>query len=96
MRRELSVFCVDGLTPPEARAHVAQHGRTDVQLYMWAEVRTGVVHHVQLAIEYDSTPPRHANIVGWPDDRDQELSKRQELAESAVVYPGEPDRVAVA
>ena len=74
----VSVFRTSGLSEPcvwnigESAGQVSNrtlHGRGDV---IAAEVRKQ-----NLDIDPDNCPPRHANIVGWP----QEKHKRQEIAQ---------------
>lgn len=86
---ELSVFRVDGLTEPQIWEHGRQHalppgrnfhGRGDMTL---GEVdATG-----PLRVDFDEPPPRHANVVGWPKERDQQLAVAQSLARAARPVP---------
>jgi len=78
---ELSVFRIGDLTDREVWGHVRKHarrpgsnlhGRADFQL---AELDAGV-----LKLVLDDTPPRHGNVVGWPEDKDGQLALAQDLA----------------
>jgi hypothetical protein len=41
---------------------------------------------VGLTVEPDPTHhPRHANIIGWPEDKDQRTAKAQRLAAAATL-----------
>ncbi len=40
-----------------------------------------------LRIELDETPPRHGNVVGWPQEKDDQLALAQNLAELARAFP---------
>jgi hypothetical protein len=66
---KLSVFMVGGLSHPQiweiGLRNVA--GPQGKRLYGHAEVNASVPTSPGLAVEVDNTPPRHANIVGWPD-----------------------------
>jgi len=55
-----------GATPRAALWALApqREGRT---LYGAAIVKAAIVRQNSLDIHADDTPPRHANIVGWPD-----------------------------
>lgn len=88
-RWELSVFKINDLTDREiwdlAREHVlprgrSLHGRGD--LTDTAVRATKVLH-----IEFDNSPPRHGNILSWPDEIDDQLALAQELAEQARHVP---------
>ena len=48
------------------------HGRADIQLDSFLDA--------DLQIEPDNEPPRHANIIGWPDEKEKQKSIAQELA----------------
>ena len=86
---ELSVFRVDGLTEAQiwehGRRHVLPagrnfHGRGDVTLEV-------VDAAGPLRLELNEPPPRHANVVGWPKERDQQLALAQSLASAAQSVP---------
>lgn len=53
------------------------HGRADIVV--------SDVSNVGLDVEPDDIPPGHANIVGWPNERHEQLSKAQELAANATL-----------
>ena len=69
---DLSVFVVGGL-------HASDIGKLGIgtafrhatarRLYGWGELNESDVRDVGLRIVRDDSPPRHANIVGWPGDR---------------------------
>jgi hypothetical protein len=50
------------------------------------DIKAVAVHEVGLAIDPNDVPPRHANIIGWPDDDSAikltaiELAQRAELS----------------
>lgn len=82
---ELSVFRVDGLTEDEIWTHARKyalppgrniHGRADMPHE--AIAATGPLH-----VDYDDSPPRHANVVGWPHAKDEQLALAQDLASAA-------------
>lgn len=41
----------------------------------------------QLTVEFDNTPPGHANIIGWPSDKDDVLEWQGELADHSTPFP---------
>ena len=82
---ELSVFRVDGLSEEEIWSHARKyalppgrniHGRADVTSE--AITATG-----PLRVDCDDSPPRHANVVGWPKEKDEQLALAQDLASEA-------------
>jgi hypothetical protein len=59
------------------------------RLYGRADVRVGVVHDQKLKAIRDDNPPRHVNVVGWPnyaDGKDLMKSLAQQLAKSAQLH----------
>ena len=40
-----------------------------------------------LWIDLDDVPPRHGNVLGWPEDKDEQLGVAQELALRAQHHP---------
>ena len=77
-----SMFRIRGLQEEEtwALGHGAAQGRT---LYGSANVEVRVVEEAGLRLEPDPEPSRHADIVGWPSDKDSQQSLALELAEGA-------------
>ena len=88
-RPSLSVFRIDGLAEDEvwdlARAHVLPslsagrriHGRGDL-------TADDVVAVSPLAVDFDDTPRRHANVVDWPQNRAEQKVLAQALAAAAT------------
>lgn len=81
-----SVFRVDGLTDDQvwrlADEHVAgvQGGR---HVLGTGTLLAQAVTEVGLRVEPDDDPPRHASILGWPDDKSGKKSRAQLLAAAA-------------
>jgi hypothetical protein len=48
-----------------------------------ADIRTLNVMAKKLQVVPNEPPPRHANIVGWPDEKSKQLQIAVELAEEA-------------
>ncbi|MFC1573241.1 hypothetical protein ACFL6M_06540 [Candidatus Eisenbacteria bacterium] len=84
---ELSVFCVAGLPysdivalgdnlnlPPQRRLH----GH--------AILGEKQVIDKDLSVARDDSPPRHANIRGWPPEKHQRLAIAQDLAAAADLF----------
>jgi hypothetical protein len=82
--RETSVFRTGGLEPAEIRRIGDQLGR-DQALKAWGDVLAGAVFDIGLEVRPDNDPERHAAIVGWPEEKDQQLSLAQRLAADAVL-----------
>ena len=90
---ELSVFRVHELGDTEVRELGVDvvHRRPDAnRLYGWAEFDEALVHSVSLTLHDDDDPPRHANVVGWPTDRDERKLVESELADKATPVPVNP------
>lgn len=49
------------------------------------EVSTAHVRHCQLKAEPDEPPERHAIVVGWPTEKDKQMSLAQLLAAEATL-----------
>jgi len=83
------VFRTDGLDEAEiwdhARRHALPPGRN---LHGRADMReVAVVAATPLEVEHDNSPPRHANIIGWPLDRAEQVALAQDLAATAHSLP---------
>lgn len=84
--RETSVFRTVGLHPEEVRAIGDRVGQPSSRtLKAWGDVLAGVVFDVGLAVRPDNVPERHAAIIGWPGQKDEQLSLAQRLAASAAL-----------
>lgn len=84
---ETSVFRGTGLD----RRGIRQAGdavglRTNRTMKAWGDVRVGQVFAVGLDLRPDNVPERHAAIIGWPEQKDEQLSLAQRLAEVATLY----------
>ena len=84
----LSVYQITGLGDDEiwtlGRNVLQEHPQP--RLYGRADVRVGAVHDQKLKAIRDDDPPRHVNVVGWPnyaDGKDLMKSLAQQLANSA-------------
>ena len=54
-------------------------------LYGWAEVSVAHVEATGLEINPDDTPPRHANIIGWPAEKHEKKQIAIDLAAEATL-----------
>jgi hypothetical protein len=82
----LSVFRIYGLTTED----VCQIGQRKVisnmpgrTLHGYANIVAQSFQDANLTIDPDNNPARHASVVGWPEDKQQQVSIAQELAASA-------------
>jgi len=81
---ELSVFRIDNLTDRAIWEHVAKHARRPGRnIHGRADFRLGDVDSSVLSLVLDETPPRHGNVVGWPEEKDAQLALAQALSEVA-------------
>ncbi len=85
---KLSVYQITNLPDVQiwtlGRNVLQQHPQP--RLYGRADVRVGGVHDQKLKAVRDDDPPRHVNVVGWPnyaDGKDLVKSLAQQLAKSA-------------
>lgn len=84
---ELSVFRIDDLTGRETWEHVVKHARRPGRnIHGRADFRLRDVNSRVLGLVLDETPPRHGNVVGWPQDKDGQLALAQELSEIAPAF----------
>ena len=84
----LSVSFIDGLECDEICELGKEAGRrhkTAKQLFGWAAICAKNVRELGLRIERDDNPPRHANVLDWPDDSRLRKEIRLKLARHA--YP---------
>ena len=86
----LSVSFIDDLECDEVRdlgVETGRRHRTAKQLFGWAVLRAEEIRELGLRIERDDNPPRHANILDWPDDSRLRKEKRLKLARHACPVP---------
>lgn len=84
--RELSVFRTEGLTEAEIWELAGIHVKSDPKAR--AIVTSQTVVNCGLDVDPDNIPPRHANIVGWPAEKDAQMSYAVQLAELGTLVPG--------
>lgn len=84
---ETSVFLIDGLDEESiwaiAENHIVPTLRAGRRIHGRADVPRTSVEIVGLRLVVDNDPPRHANVVGWPAEKDEQLSLAQELIQSS-------------
>lgn len=44
------------------------------------------VFQKKLEVDFNNDPPRHANIIGWPEEKSKQISIAQELAADAHLH----------
>lgn len=85
--RRLSVFRISGLSEAEIWDIGENVGRQrDKALLGRADIEALPVYEVGLFIDPDDTPPRHANIIGWPDEDSAIKLAALELAKKAQLH----------
>ena len=86
---KLSVFRVNGLTKKEiwelGEREVVQKQSTSKTLYGRADVKASKVWDVNLRIDPNDIPPRHADLIGWPEEKSARKLIALELAEQAAL-----------
>ncbi len=86
--RETSVFGIDNLSHQEiisiglnnisTQSGTAPKGR--------AEILTKEIYNAKLDIDYNDIPPRHCNIINWPEQKHSQKLKALILASKSVLY----------
>ena len=84
---ETSVFQIQGLSEEEiwqiGEKYVSSPlGKT---LRARADVIVLIVEERGLRVDFDNTPPRHANIVGWPEEKSAQKLIALELSSRAAL-----------
>ena len=77
--KRLSVFRTSGLE--EYAIWILGESLRAQPLKGRADITAAAVRETGLALDADDIPPRHANIVGWPDDHSAIELKALELSE---------------
>ena len=83
---ELSVFRVDGLDRTEIQEigiDVVTAIPSAQRLHGWGEISETAVLDAGLRVDYDDDPPRHANVLDWPDEASERKLIQQILASHA-------------
>jgi len=90
-RGEVSVFRIDGLDQASIWGMGADVARKrDRTLYARGDTKAEDVRKVGLDIRPDEPPPRHANIIGWPEnDKPRQKIIALELAAVATLVLNE-------
>ncbi len=84
---ETSVFGISGITEEQIwhiASQVAAIGTRE--LFGRGDILTSRVLSKELQVVPQVPPPRHANIIGWPDDPSLTRSIAQELADEATPH----------
>ncbi len=85
----LSVFRIDGLKLEEVWT-IGQREVINVlpepkTLYGMADIKASKVREFDLEIEPSNTPPRHADICGWPEKAKHKSVAQQLAAEAKLI-----------
>jgi hypothetical protein len=82
---QTSVFHINGLNESSiweiGESYIARP--QEKNLYGRGDILAAVIETAKLRVDYDNTPPRHANIIGWPKEKHEQKSLAQELAAEA-------------
>jgi len=84
---ELSVFCVADL-PYSEIVPLGRHLNLPAErrIHGHATLASRSVADTGLTVDRDDRPLRHANVTGWPDEKDKRLAIAQELAAASALY----------
>jgi hypothetical protein len=84
-----SVFKITGLAHEEVKQIGEEYVATPRQkpLLGWSQIGVQNVIDAGLNPDPDNEPPRHVNIIGWPEDKGKQLMIQTELAANAVFIP---------
>jgi hypothetical protein len=88
---ELSVFLTEGLAEAEVWTIAVETVDSPPSRVTKArgDFHEGVVVPAGLDLVFDDSPPRHANILGWPPDKSERKLLAKKLADTAglVIRP---------
>lgn len=85
--RRLSVFRIAGLAENDVWEIGETIGeRRTLPLLARADIKVSFVAETGLKIDADDIPPRHANIIDWPEDHSAVILKAKELARKAQLH----------
>ncbi len=84
---ETSVFRIDSLDDFSIWQLYTDHVQRNNPrtLYGRADVKADTIYNVNLDIQPNEPPPRHADIVNWPDSKDARMSLAQQIAADSVL-----------
>ena len=80
--KKLSVFHTERMNKL-AIWELADNHLGDASIRFRADLSVGIVETLGLGVVLDNKPERHANIVDWPDGKDEQKLRAQELAAQA-------------
>lgn len=83
---ELSVFQIDDLDRTEIQEigiDVVTAIPNAQRLHGWGEISETAAIDAGLRVDYDDNPPRHANVLDWPDEASERKLIQQILASHA-------------
>ena len=85
--RRLSVFRIDGLAENDVW-EIGERigGKRTLPLLARADIKVSFVAETGLKMDADEIPPRHANIIDWPDDHSAVILKAKELARKSQLH----------
>jgi hypothetical protein len=85
--KRLSVFRIAGLAENDVWEIGETIGeRRTLPLLAHADIKVSFVAETGLKIDADDIPPRHANIIDWPEDHSAVILKAKELARKAQLH----------
>ena len=84
---ETSVFQIQGLSEEEIWQIGEEYvsGPLEKMLRARADIVVSVVEKQGLDVNSDNIPPRHANIIGWPEEKSAQKLLALELASRAAL-----------
>lgn len=73
-RYETSVFQVDNLSNKIIQNMGAKYitGKSGKEVYGYARISHQSIETTGLSVNPDNKPPRHANVCGWPERKDEQ------------------------
>ena len=84
---QTSVFRVFGLTREYIRHNLALTARQDKEAKCAGHFKIKNVLDVNLEIDPNNNPERHADIIAWPPEKEEQKSIAQELANCVDFEP---------
>jgi hypothetical protein len=92
---QTSVCGIDGLTDTDIWSIGEDVAKTRGQaLYGRGDIKSNYISEIDLILDIDDTPPRHANIIGWPekDVEQQQLALKLANQSELKLVPSDPSK----
>lgn len=80
----VSIFRTTGLDDSSVWA-IGHEAIVDRAVLGRGDLSAGAVYDVGLSFDPDDVPPRHANIIGWPDEKEDQIALALQLEDATTL-----------